>query len=120
MARRNPPAFAFRSLCPVASTLDIVGDRWTMLIIRDLILGASRFSDFVASPEAIPTNILTSRLRMMEEQGLLSKSAYQANPERFAYQLTDKGKALLPVLRALKIWGMAWLPGRDANPPKRG
>lgn len=119
MSRSKPPAPDFRSRCPVASTLDLVGDRWTMLIIRDLFLGASRFSDFLASPEGITTNILASRLRDMEQQQLVSKSAYQHNPERFAYQLTDKGKGLLPVMRALKVWGMEWIPDRDPNPPPR-
>jgi DNA-binding HxlR family transcriptional regulator len=109
----------FRSRCPVASTLDLVGDRWTMLVIRDLFLGASRFSDLASAPEGIPTNILASRLRMMEDQGLVAKSAYQTNPPRFAYELTDKGKALLPVMRALKDWGMQWIPNRSADPPKR-
>ena len=90
-----------------------------MLVIRDLLSGASRFSDFASSPEGIPTNILASRLRMMEDQGLVAKSAYQTNPPRFAYQLTDKGKALLPVVLALKNWGMEWIPNRNAEPPKR-
>jgi DNA-binding HxlR family transcriptional regulator len=90
-----------------------------MLVIRDLLSGASRFSDFASSPEGIPTNILASRLRMMEDQGLVAKSAYQTNPPRFAYQLTDKGKALLPVVRALKDWGMEWIPNRNAESPKR-
>jgi len=88
-----------------------------MLIIRDLLLGASRFSEFAGSPEGIPTNILSSRLRMMEEQGLVAKSVYQSKPQRFDYHLTDKGKALLPVMRALKNWGMDWLPHRSADPP---
>ncbi len=88
-----------------------------MLVIRDLFLGASRYSDFARSPEGIPTNILATRLQTMETQGLVTKSPYQDKPERFAYQLTDKGKALLPVLRALKSWGMEWIPGRNAEPP---
>lgn len=112
-------ALTFRSQCPVASTLDLIGDRWTMLIIRDLFLGASRFSDLVGAPERIPTNILTARLRMMEDLGLVTKNAYQRRPKRFDYQLTNKGKALLPVMRALRDWGMEWIPGRNAEPPPR-
>jgi DNA-binding HxlR family transcriptional regulator len=119
MPRKKSTAMSFRSRCPVASTLDLVGDRWTMLVIRDLFLGASRYSDFANAPEGIPTNILAARLQMMEAQGLVSKSAYQDKPKRFAYQLTDKGKALAPVLRALKNWGMEWIPGRNPEPPPR-
>ena len=90
-----------------------------MLVIRDLVLGASRYSDFARSPEGIPTNILAARLQMMESEGLVAKTAYQSKPERFAYRLTNKGKALLPVLRALKAWGMEWIPNRDPNPPSK-
>jgi DNA-binding HxlR family transcriptional regulator len=113
----KPVSVTFRSRCPIASTLDLVGDRWTILIIRDLFFGASRYSDFARSPEGIPTNILASRLRMMESQALVAKIAYQTKPKRFAYQLTDKGKALLPVMRALKNWGMDWIHNRSAEPP---
>jgi len=117
-ANKSKDAMEFRSRCPVASTLDLIGDRWTMLIVRDLFLGASRFKDFVNSPEGIPTNILANRLRTMEGQGLLSKDTYQTNPKRYAYKLTDKGKGLLPIMRSLKNWGMEWIPHRDATPPK--
>lgn len=120
MPKGRSASSSFRSRCPVASTLDLIGDRWTMLVIRDLFLGASRYSDFANAPEGIPTNILANRLQMMEAQGLVTKTAYQDKPKRFAYRLTDKGKALLPVLRALKNWGMAWIPDRDPEPPPRG
>ena len=116
-ASKSKHVIAFRSRCPVSSTLDLIGDRWTMLIIRDLVLGASRFKDFLASPEGIPTNILANRLRTMEAQGLLSKNAYQSHPIRYAYQLTDKGKVLLPVMRSIKKWGIDWIPDRDPTPP---
>jgi DNA-binding HxlR family transcriptional regulator len=115
MKTPRPNATDHRSHCPVASALDLVGDSWTMLIIRDLLLGASRFNDFLASPEGITTNILTSRLRMMEAQGLICKEAYQSNPRRYAYRMTDKGKALTPVMRALMKWGMQWIPGRSVK-----
>ena len=107
----------FRSNCPIASSLDIIGDKWTMVLIRDLAIGASRYSDFLASPEGIPTNILAARLKNMEQQGIILKEAYQANPDRYAYRLTEKGNALRPIMRALKDWGMEWIPERDDNPP---
>ncbi len=88
-----------------------------MVIVRDLVLGASRFGDFLASPERIPSNILANRLRAMEERGLVAKEAYQSNPPRYAYRLTEMGKGLVPVMRALKDWGMTWLPNRSPKPP---
>lgn len=104
-----------RSGCPIASTLDIVGDRWTLVILRDLFTGKSRFSQFLASPERITTNILTDRLAAMETAGLVTKSAYQDRPTRYGYALTHKGEALLPVLQEMCRWGNAhiletWTP----------
>lgn len=105
-----------RSGCPIATTLDIVGDRWTLVILRDLLTGKSRFSQFLASPEKITTNILTSRLASMESIGLVSKGAYQQNPPRYAYSLTPKGEALLPVLQAMCRWANAHIPGTWTPP----
>ena len=93
-----------RSACPVAYLLDILGDRWTMLVIRDLLLGASKHKDFLASPEGIPTNILAERLKRLEGEGLVSKTAYQDNPVRYTYVLTTKGRDLAPLLKEMVKW----------------
>lgn len=100
-----------RSGCPIASSLDIIGDRWTLVVLRDLLNGKSRFGEFLASPEGIATNVLTDRLTVMEANGLVEKQLYQQRPRRYAYSLTPKGEALLPVLQQLCLWGNAQLPG---------
>jgi len=100
-----------RSPCPVGCLLDIVGDRWTMLVIRDLFFGSSKFGDFLDSPECIPTNILANRLVRLEEAALISKTPYQTNPVRHAYTLTERGKTLAPVLESMAAWGLLHLPG---------
>jgi DNA-binding HxlR family transcriptional regulator len=79
----------WRSACPVARTLDLLGDRWSLLIVRDMLFGSSKFQQFLASPENIPTNVLSNRLKMLESTGLL----------------TEKGKKLAPVIRAIADWG---------------
>ena len=95
----------WRSHCPVARTLDLIGDRWSLLIVRDMLLGSSKFQQFLASPENIPTNVLSSRLKLLETTGLIKASLYQRHPPRFAYTLTDKGKKLASVVRAIAEWG---------------
>jgi len=100
-----------RSPCPVACSLDILGDRWTLLVIRDLYFGASRFKDFAASPEKIPTNILSDRLTRLLEHGVIEQIPVAGSPKRLAYQLTEKGKGLLPILKALRDWGLKWEKG---------
>src|ERR671916_2191665 len=74
-----------RSACPVACALDVVGDRWTLLVIRDLLAGKSRYGDFLASPEKIPTNILADRLKRLEREGLVSRLPYSVRPPRYEY-----------------------------------
>lgn len=93
------------SPCPVACALDILGDRWTLLVVRDLVLGCSRFKDFIASPEKIPTNILSDRLSRLIEQEIIKQVPIKKSPKRLAYKLTKKGKTLKPLLIALKQWG---------------
>ena len=100
----------FRSVCPIASTLDLVGDKWSLLIVRDLLRGKTTYSELASSPEKIPTNILADRLKRMEGAGLIVSSAYQERPLRYAYNLTPKGKALGEVLRGLVRWGKAHIP----------
>lgn len=107
------PAFpeSFRSTCPVAGLLDIVGDKWTLLVIRDLFLGKRRYGEFQASPEAIPTNILAERLKRLEAAGLVKKAYYQDNPPRAEYFLTSRGADLGPILLAMREWGKKYVPG---------
>ncbi len=99
--------------CPVARSLDVVGEWWTLLIVRDAFLGARRFEDFRAT--GIADNILSARLKRLVEEGVLERQRYEERRERFEYLLTEKGRALLPVLAALRHWGQVWTEGRDAS-----
>jgi DNA-binding HxlR family transcriptional regulator len=100
-----------RSPCAVACTLDLVGDKWSLLVVRDLLRGNVTYGELQNSPEGIPTNILADRLKRLEETGLISKSPYQQHPVRYAYGLTEKGKALSDVLGAFVRWGKKHIPG---------
>ena len=100
-----------RSPCAVACTLDLVGDKWSLLVVRDLLRGNVTYGELQNSPEGIPTNILADRLKRLEEAHLIAKSAYQEHPVRYAYELTEKGKALNNVLLALVRWGKKHIPG---------
>jgi DNA-binding HxlR family transcriptional regulator len=108
-------------VCPVACTLDLIGDKWTLLIVRDLMCGRSHFREFSASPEGIATNILTDRLDRLLEHGLIEQFPSGDSPGRFAYRLTDEGQTLGPVLEAIAKWGLKHLPGTEARmkPVKR-
>ncbi|MEO1251379.1 MAG: helix-turn-helix domain-containing protein [Pseudomonadota bacterium] len=100
-----PEGRAPRSPCPVGRALDILGDRWTLLLIRDMMLNGKRtYKDFQEAPERIPTNTLAARLKLLEETGLVEKSLYQTNPERYEYGLTKRGRGLKDVLIALRDW----------------
>src|SRR2546428_10429821 len=83
-----------RSNCPVACTLDLVGDRWTLLIVRDLLAGKTRYGEFVTSPEKIPTNLLAERLKRLEQEGLGGRPLYSQRPPRAGDHLTDQGPRL--------------------------
>lgn len=100
-----------RSDCPVSCALDVIGDKWKLLIIRDLFFGKTRYKEFQESGEGIPSNILADRLQQLEAAGLIGKTPYQARPRRYAYQLTETGKSLAPVLKALSEWAAANIPG---------
>lgn len=113
-ASPSPKAAVRRSPCPVSCALDLVGDRWTLLVIRDLFLGKYRFKDFLASPEGIPTNILTDRLKRLLEKQMVIQVADSEGSRHLGYQLTDKGHALLPVVKAMKDWGLQWEEGTKA------
>ena len=95
-----------RSSCPLASALDLLGDKWTLLIVRDLIyFGPSTFNKLSASSENIQTNTLADRLRKLEELGIVAKQPYQERPVRYEYSLTEAGLTLIPVLKAFTLWG---------------
>ena len=104
-----------RSPCPIANTLDLLGDKWTLLVIRDLFAGKSTYSEFESSPESIPTNILANRLKRLTENGIIDKTPYQQRPVRYAYQLTDEGRLLGPVLKEMAEWGKKNIVGTEAR-----
>jgi DNA-binding HxlR family transcriptional regulator len=91
--------------CPVAKSLELVGDRWTLLIVRDLLKGTCRFQDFQTSLKGIAPSILSDRLKLMEEAELIERRFYSDHPPRAEYVLTDKGKELGMVVGALAAWG---------------
>lgn len=95
----------YRSTCPIATTLDLVGDKWTLLIVRDIgLFDKHRNKDFQQGGERIPSNILASRLKQLVADGLVEKRLYQDNPPRYEYHLTPAGSGLLPVIRAMANW----------------
>ncbi|KAM3098972.1 winged helix-turn-helix transcriptional regulator [Phormidesmis sp. 146-12] len=99
-----------RSTCPVSCTLELIGDRWTLLVIRDMMFfGKQRFEEFLDSPEGISTNILANRLKLLEKLGLAEKQPYGNHSRRMNYQLTEKGKSLRPVLKVITAWGLKHL-----------
>jgi DNA-binding HxlR family transcriptional regulator len=96
----------YTQFCPVARTLDIVGDRWTILILRDLILeGPRKFQDLQTAFPKISPNTLSARLKTLEQHGIVERRIYEDHPPRSEYVLTEKGRELRPVLRTLRIWG---------------
>ncbi len=111
---RKPDSAARRSPCPVACSLDILGDRWSLLVIRDLLLGRTRFKDFSASPEGIPTNILSERLVRLQQHEIIAQIPAADGTKHRAYQLTPKGKALGPMLKEMRDWGLKWEKGTRA------
>jgi DNA-binding HxlR family transcriptional regulator len=91
-------------LCSIARSLELVGDRWTLLIVRDLVLGLSRFDEFLESL-GVASNVLTDRLNRLVDEGIAQRVPYSERPERFEYRLTAKGRELGLVLLALMQWG---------------
>ena len=100
-----------RSNCPVNFGLETFGDKWSLLIVRDMRHGKRTYGELAASPEGIPTNILADRLRRMEDAGIVARDAYQQNPPRYAYTLTEKGRDLGDIMQALVRWGKKHIPG---------
>ena len=101
----------FDPRCPVARALDIIGERWTFLILRDLALhGPRRFQDFQRSFDGISPNTLSARLKTLEDAGVIERRFYDQHPPRADYVLTEKGEALRPTLQALRAWGEQYAP----------
>ncbi len=100
--------------CPLARTLDIIGDRWTILILRDLLLeGPQRYQGLASSLAGIGPTILSDRLKTLEENGIVERYLYEQHPPRAEYRLTEKGRDLGPVLGALRKWGNRYTaPGK--------
>lgn len=90
--------------CSIASALDVIGEKWSLLVIRELFLGVRRFND-IAMNTGAPRDVLTARLRRLEELGVVARRQYEDRPARYEYVLTDAGKDLRPVIWALKQWG---------------
>jgi DNA-binding HxlR family transcriptional regulator len=95
--------------CPIAQCLEVVGDWWTLLVVRDVFLGVTRF-DEIQERLGISRNVLHQRLTALVDHGVLHKVPYQQHPERFDYRLTEKGRELGPVLAAMRDWGDRWYP----------
>lgn len=92
--------------CPVARTLELVGERWTILVLRDLVLhGARKFHELEQSLSSISPNTLSARLKTLEQAGIIERRFYEDHPPRAEYVLTEKGRALGPLLKALRDWG---------------
>jgi DNA-binding HxlR family transcriptional regulator len=108
-----------RSDCVIACALDVVGDKWTLLIVRDLLLGRSRYGEFLNAGEGIPTNILARRLRRLEAAGLVERKLDPRPRSRYAYRLTRSGRRLGHVLAALRDWGRRHIPGTRVAPQLR-
>lgn len=105
-----------RSDCPISCSLDVFGDKWSLLIIRDIMLrGKSSYSEFLHSEEKIATNILVNRLNVLEAEGIVSRQVAPANKSKFIYSLTPKGVDLLPIVIEIMDWGAKY----NANCPRR-
>ena len=103
-------------VCSISRALEVVGERWTLLVLRDVLLGRHRFDQLVESL-GVTRTVLSQRLRHLVDEGVLERSAYQQRPERFAYHLTAKGRALTPVIAHLLWWGDTYYP-EPAGPPR--
>ncbi|MCF0056347.1 helix-turn-helix domain-containing protein [Dyadobacter sp. CY356] len=95
-----------RSTCPVSTSLDVLGDKWTLLILRDMVFeGKSTYGQFMQSEEKIATNVLADRLAALESQGILTKTVAEDKKSKFTYRLTEKGIDTIPIIVELVLWG---------------
>ncbi|TMB65989.1 MAG: helix-turn-helix transcriptional regulator [Chloroflexi bacterium] len=110
--------YAAQKFCPIARTLDIVGDRWTLLVLRDISLGNTRYNELIESCSGISTNLLSERLKKLEDRGFVERFFYSDHPPRAEYRLTEKGQDFGEVLRAMYRWGTKHEP-RETDRPLR-
>jgi DNA-binding HxlR family transcriptional regulator len=101
--------------CTIARSASILGDHWNLLIMRQACLGTRRFDDFQTAL-GTSRNILSQRLSLLVDEGLLARVAYHESPARFEYRLTDKGRDVYPILAAMAAWGEKWLTGPEGSP----
>ena len=101
--------------CSIARSVDLLGDWWTPLVLRDAFFGIKRFEDFQRDL-GIGRNVLTQRLNRLVDEGLFERVPYQEHPPRYEYVLTDKGRDFMPVLMAMSAWGDRWLSGPEGPP----
>jgi len=94
--------------CPIARTLDVIGDRWTLLIVRDLLRGTHKYQDLLDSLTGISTNLLAERLARLVDEGIVTRTLYSEKPPRAEYHLTEQGQQLASVVDALFDWGTQW------------
>ncbi|WP_224994473.1 helix-turn-helix domain-containing protein [Cesiribacter sp. SM1] len=100
-----------RSTCPISTSLDVLGDKWTLLILRDMVFaGKSTYGQFLQSAEKIATNILADRLAILESQGIITKAVAADKKSKFTYRLTEKGVDIVPILVTLVLWGTKYCP----------
>jgi DNA-binding HxlR family transcriptional regulator len=97
------------SCCAVAATSDLIGSKWTALLVHDLSEGPRRFTQLEHACHGISPRTLSERLHMLEQEGIVVRSSYPESPPRVEYELTDKGVALLPIIEAMSLFGHAWL-----------
>ena len=100
-----------RSDCPISYALDFLGDKWTFLIVRDLVMGKKFYKEFLASKEGIATNILSDRLKKLEQNGIVEKQVYEKLKTQKVYSLTEKGKDLIPIIVDLTVWSAKYKEG---------
>lgn len=101
-----------RSDCPINAVVELFGDKWTLLIVREMLIeDRHKYGDFAKMTEGIPTNILADRLKRLTAYDVVEKTPYQDNPIRYEYHLTDKGRDLEPMVREMIRWGLAYVPG---------
>ena len=102
------------TLCPVARSQAVIGDRWAVLIVRELFMGNRRFDSLLAQSQATP-QMLSSRLKRLEADGMIERKRYMKKPPRYEYELTEMGRAFYPVILALREWGETWHKSSDED-----